>query len=59
MDGPNGSALRRRIDEMSNEEYQSLIRVTDGSELRRRLTAVADATYRKALTASVKSGARR
>ncbi|CAN5801806.1 1-deoxy-D-xylulose-5-phosphate synthase N-terminal domain-containing protein [soil metagenome] len=55
MDGPHGGALRRRIDEMSNEEYQSLIRVTDGAELRRRLTAVADAAYRKSLTASVKT----
>ena len=57
MEGPHGSALRRRIDDMSNEEYQSLIRVTDGAELRRRLTAVADAAYRKSLTASVKSAA--
>src|SRR5215204_1884175 len=39
MNGPHGESLRRRIDEMSNEEYQSLIRVTDGAELRRRLTA--------------------
>jgi pyruvate dehydrogenase E1 component len=55
MDGPHGDALRRRIDEMSNEEYQSLIRVSDGAELRKRLTAVADAAYRKSLTASVKA----
>ncbi|MGD9711708.1 MAG: 1-deoxy-D-xylulose-5-phosphate synthase N-terminal domain-containing protein, partial [Thermomicrobiales bacterium] len=54
MDGPHGAALRRRIDEASNEEYQSLIRVTDGAELRRRLTAVLDATYRKSLVESVK-----
>jgi pyruvate dehydrogenase E1 component len=53
MDGPNGEALRRRIDEMSNEEYQVLIRIKDGSELRRRLTDVADAPYRQAILASV------
>ncbi len=33
---PNGEALRRRIDEMSNEEYQNLIRL-DGPALRPRL----------------------
>ncbi|HVB63894.1 MAG TPA: 1-deoxy-D-xylulose-5-phosphate synthase N-terminal domain-containing protein [Nitrolancea sp.] len=33
---PGGSALRRRIDEMSNEEYQALIRF-DGATLRARL----------------------
>ncbi|MBX3071401.1 MAG: hypothetical protein KF883_12930 [Thermomicrobiales bacterium] len=54
MNGPHGAALRRRIDEASNEEYQSLIRVTDGAELRRRLTAVADAKYRRSLVESVK-----
>jgi pyruvate dehydrogenase E1 component len=34
---PGGEALRRRIDEMSNEEYQALIRLP-GAELRPRLT---------------------
>lgn len=55
MSGPNGDALRRRIDEMSNPEYQSLIRQTDGAELRRRLTDVADRAYREALIAAVAS----
>jgi pyruvate dehydrogenase E1 component len=34
---PGGAALRRRIDEMSNEEYQSLLR-RRGADLRTRLT---------------------
>ena len=34
---PGGSALRARIDTMSNEEYQALIRLP-GAEIRRRLT---------------------
>jgi pyruvate dehydrogenase E1 component len=34
----NGAALRRRIDEMANEEYQALIRLP-GAELRPRLVA--------------------
>ncbi|HEU5423410.1 MAG TPA: transketolase C-terminal domain-containing protein [Nitrolancea sp.] len=34
--GPGGAALRRRIDDMSNEEYQALIRL-DGAALRARL----------------------
>lgn len=33
---PGGDALRRRIDDMSNEEYQALIRL-DGETLRKRL----------------------
>jgi pyruvate dehydrogenase E1 component len=53
MDGPNGRALRQRIDEMSNEEYQVLIRIKDGAELRRRLTDVADPIYRRAIQLSV------
>jgi pyruvate dehydrogenase E1 component len=32
-----GQALRRRIDEMRNEEYQRLLRVEDADELRERL----------------------
>ena len=47
MRGPGGDALRRRIDEMSNEEYQALIRLRDGAELRRRLADVADAAERR------------
>ncbi|MDP9371946.1 MAG: pyruvate dehydrogenase, partial [Chloroflexota bacterium] len=39
---PGGGALRRRIDEMSNEEYQALIRLP-GEGLRERLVAGADA----------------
>ena len=31
MREPGGDALRRRIDEMSNEEYQALIRLRDGA----------------------------
>ncbi len=34
---PGGEALRRRIDEMSNEEYQSLLR-RNGADIRTRLT---------------------
>ena len=34
---PGGEALRRRIDEMSNEEYQSLLR-RQGADIRTRLT---------------------
>jgi pyruvate dehydrogenase E1 component len=46
MGAPGGDALRRRIDEMSNEEYQALIRLHDGAELRRRLADVPDAVER-------------
>lgn len=55
MAGPGGSALRRRIDEMSNEEYQSLIRLKDGAELRARVSAVADANYRAGILQALKS----
>ncbi len=54
MNGPNGAALRDRIDTMSNEEYQALIRVTDGVDLRRRLADVADRSRRQAILASVR-----
>jgi pyruvate dehydrogenase E1 component len=57
MAGPGGSALRRRIDEMSNEEYQALIRLKDGAELRTRMGAVADAKYRADILRSLKSTA--
>jgi pyruvate dehydrogenase E1 component len=53
MDGEHGAALRRRIDDMSNEEYQALIRIADGAELRRRVSDVADAAYRKEILASL------
>lgn len=52
--GPGGAALRRRIDDMSNEEYQALIRVADGSELRRRLVDVPDPEERTLILDSVK-----
>ncbi len=55
MDAPGGSALRRRIDDMSNEEYQALIRLKDGAELRSRISAVADAKYRGDILLSLKS----
>ena len=38
---PGGDALRRHIDEMSNEEYQSLFALR-GAELRERFLAGAD-----------------
>jgi pyruvate dehydrogenase E1 component len=53
MAGPNGEALRQRIDTMSNEEYQSLIRVVDGSELRRRLSDVADRAWHQGILDAV------
>ncbi len=37
MEGPHGAALRRRIDDMPNEEYQALVRTTDRASLRDRL----------------------
>jgi pyruvate dehydrogenase E1 component len=46
FDRPNGETLRRRIDEMSNEEYQALIRLP-GPALRERLL---DCPDRAALT---------
>ncbi|HVL23513.1 MAG TPA: 1-deoxy-D-xylulose-5-phosphate synthase N-terminal domain-containing protein [Thermomicrobiales bacterium] len=54
MAGPRGAALRERIDEMSNEEYQALIRVADGAELRRRLADVADRQKHSDILAAVK-----
>ena len=42
FDRPGGDALRRHIDEMSNEEYQSLF-AHRGAELRERFLAGADA----------------
>lgn len=53
MSGEHGAGLRRRIDEMANEEYQALIRVRDGAELRRRISDVADAAYRKSILAAL------
>jgi len=35
---PGGEKLRERIDLMSNDEYQSLLRLEDGEEIRRHLT---------------------
>jgi len=53
MAGPNGEALRRRIDEMSNEEYQSLIRLIDAEALRTRLAEVPNLEERAMILASV------
>jgi pyruvate dehydrogenase E1 component len=53
MRGPGGEALRRRIDEMSNEEYQALIRQRDSAELRRRLADVPDAADARDIQLSV------
>lgn len=53
MSGEKGAALRARIDEMSNEEYQVLIRLKDANDLRRRLSDVVDSAQRKAILASV------
>ena len=55
MDSPHGAALRERIDEMPNEEYQALIRVAEGAELRQRLADVADAKRHKAILKSVEN----
>ncbi len=54
MASEHGGALRTRIDEMSNEEYQALIRIEDGAELRRRLADVADRDRHNAILAAVK-----
>jgi pyruvate dehydrogenase E1 component len=53
MANPGGESLRWRIDEMSNEEYQSLIRLRDGAELRRRLADVANASQREGILLAV------
>lgn len=48
FDGPDGDALRRRIDDMPNEEYQGLIR-RSGAEARERMLGGAVAGERDAL----------
>jgi pyruvate dehydrogenase E1 component len=53
MSGPGGDALRRRIDEMSNEEYQALIRLQDATELRRRLADVPDLAEHEAILLAI------
>ena len=53
MNAPAGAALRRRIDAMSNEEYQALIRIAEGAEVRRRLAEVADGGEQEAILAAV------
>ncbi|HYO29170.1 MAG TPA: 1-deoxy-D-xylulose-5-phosphate synthase N-terminal domain-containing protein, partial [Thermomicrobiales bacterium] len=55
MANPGGDALRRRIDAMSNEEYQALIRRADPAELRRRLVAVPDPVEEAAILRSVEA----
>jgi pyruvate dehydrogenase E1 component len=49
---PGGAALRRRIDDMSNEEYQHLIRL-DGAQIRERLPAGRDRAALARLIASI------
>ncbi|HEX5993283.1 MAG TPA: hypothetical protein VFY70_11990, partial [Thermomicrobiales bacterium] len=44
---------RRRIDEMSNEEYQALIRLRDGAELRRRLADVPNTAEAQAIQLAI------
>jgi pyruvate dehydrogenase E1 component len=51
---PGGDALRRRIDDMANEEYQVMIR-KPGAEARARLIEPAPAEYRDALARSVRN----
>ena len=53
MAAPGGEALRRRIDAMSNEEYQALIRLPDPAALRRRLGDVPDPAEAEAIRAAV------
>ena len=53
MRGPGGEALRKRIDEMSNEEYQALIRLRDGAELRQRLCDVPELREREDILRAV------
>lgn len=55
MDRSPNDALRRRIDEMSNEEYQALIRIRNGADLRTRLTDVVDPAYRRDLIETIAS----
>jgi pyruvate dehydrogenase E1 component len=53
MAGEDGPALRRRIDEMPNQEYQAMIRQADGAEVRRRLVDVPDPAWREAIGRAV------
>jgi len=53
MANSGGDALRRRIDAMSNEEYQALIRRADPAELRQRLAAGPDPAAAAAILRSV------
>lgn len=55
MSEPGGDALRRRIDDMSNEEYQVLIRLRDGAALRRRLSDVPDPVEAEKISRSIAS----
>src|SRR5438270_1747215 len=50
FNSPGGDALRRRIDDMPNERYQDLVRVS-GSEARQRVIGEAPAADRDALAA--------
>jgi len=53
MAGEQGLPLRRRIDEMSNEEYQALIRLGDAFDLRARLADVPEPVIGEAILAAV------
>src|ERR671932_2893130 len=50
FDRPGGMALRRRIDDMPNEQYQDLVRLS-GSDARERLVGDAPSADRDALAA--------
>lgn len=54
MSAPGGDAVRTRIDTMPNEEYQALIRITDGTEARRRMADVADRATHQAILSALK-----
>ncbi|HEV2528429.1 MAG TPA: transketolase C-terminal domain-containing protein [Thermomicrobiales bacterium] len=53
MQGEHGEALRRRIDEMPNEEYQALVRTPDPASTRARLAGDPASADHNALLASV------
>ena len=53
MSAPGGDALRRRIDEMPNEEYQALVRTVDPASLRGRLAGPPGGADHDAILAAV------
>jgi pyruvate dehydrogenase E1 component len=46
---PGGEAVRERIDSMPNEEYQALIRLTDGALIRQRMADVVNSGQHTAI----------